>query len=139
MANVKTRSGTAAEFRVIGQMLAAGFDCYKTLVDDQSIDAVIRVPRAGRLPAYFDLQIKSSYKWSNIRGSVAHLADRSNAILALFNSASGEGFWLEAAMIRELFYAEDATSWGHIFLKTDTIEYLRAKCTLEHLKRRLSV
>lgn len=42
MANLKSRNGKAAEIRVLGEMLAAGLDCYMPLVDDQAIDAVLR-------------------------------------------------------------------------------------------------
>jgi hypothetical protein len=85
-------SRRASELQVVGQMLDAGLDCYMTLVDDQAIDAVLRVPAGARGARYYDVQIKSGRTWSAIRGRVSSLGARANAILVLHNLS----FWLEA-------------------------------------------
>jgi hypothetical protein len=69
MANPRKRHGTASEHQVMGQLIDAGIDVYQTVVDDQGIDAIVRV---ARVPSgdvqYFDLQIKSSRTWNGVRG-----------------------------------------------------------------------
>ena len=66
MANLKSRRGKASELQVIGEMLDAGLDCYLTLVDDQAIDAVLRVQLSEHSAKYFDIQIKSGRTWAAI-------------------------------------------------------------------------
>lgn len=138
MANLRSRSGRAAELAVLGEALAAGLDCYLPLVDDQAIDAILRVQGEGQLPRYFDLQIKSSRAWSGIRGAVAALARRPTAILVLVNSSSGDSFWLDARAISR-FFPERAhvTKWGDIFLNKATLSILQSSYRLEHIRRRL--
>ena len=51
----KASFGKRQEYRVIAELLARGFDVYKTLVDDQGIDCIIRFDEKR----YADVQIKA--------------------------------------------------------------------------------
>lgn len=124
MPNLKSRRGKASELQVVGQMLDAGLDCYMTLVDDQAIDAILRISTGKRAAKYFDVQIKSGRTWSAIRGKVSILGARKNAILVLNNSASGESFWLEAQTVRKLFPAT-GFDWGDVFIKKAILAKLK--------------
>lgn len=53
--------GERYEYRAISELLEHGYDVYKTLVDDQGIDCIIRKV-IGPLPKYVDLQIKARSK-----------------------------------------------------------------------------
>lgn len=124
MPNLKSRRGRASELQVVGEMLDAGLDCYMTLVDDQAIDAILRVP-VGKLGAkYFDVQVKSGRDWPAIRGKVSRLGARKNAILVLNNSRLGESFWLEAKAVRQLFPAT-GSEWGDVFIRKQTLGRLK--------------
>lgn len=124
MPNLKSRRGRASELQVVGQMLDAGLDCYLTLVDDQAIDAVLRVPSGKQGAKYFDVQVKSGRSWAAIRGKVSSLGARQNAILVLNNSASGESFWLDAKAVRQLFPAT-GFAWGDVYIRKATIPRLK--------------
>ena len=50
--------GERYEYRAISELLENGYDVYKTLVDDQGIDCVIRKD-IGNSPKYIDMQIKA--------------------------------------------------------------------------------
>ena len=52
--------GKRQEFIAIAELLRRRFDVYMTLVDDQQIDCVIRLPSSP--PSYIDLQIKARSK-----------------------------------------------------------------------------
>ncbi|NOJ92313.1 hypothetical protein HMI51_05070 [Corallococcus coralloides] len=123
MPNMRTRRGKAAELQVIGMLTQAGFDCYLTVVDDQGIDAVIRVEHPAG-PRYYDIQVKSSLSFNNIRGGIAALGKRSNALLMLFNSSTQELLWLNAKDISRRFPARGST-WGDVFLNASLVEELR--------------
>jgi len=125
MANRRSRQGRAAELQVIGLLTSEGLDCYVTVVDDQGIDAVIRASADGAA-RYFDVQIKSARSWSAIRGSIAALGTRKNALLLLFNSSSSELLWLDSKAIAKRFPATGST-WGDVFLVAETVESLRAE------------
>jgi hypothetical protein len=118
-------------------MIDAGLDCYLTLVDDQAIDAVLRVQVSEHSTRYFDIQIKSGRTWAAIRGNTDCLSTKSNAILVLYNSALGEAFWLEARAIRRLFSTTNS-SWGNIFLNGATLSLLKTY-TLPRLMRVVGV
>lgn len=115
MPNIRKRQGSASEHQVVGQLLDAGFDVYQTIVDDQGIDAVLRVPtRAGAI-RYFDLQTKSSRTWNGIRGKIAALGKRENTVLILFNSSRHECLWFDAQGIAKHFPGTGG-DWGDVFL-----------------------
>ena len=124
--------------RVMGEMLAAGLDCYATLVDDQSIDAVLRVPRESGQPRYFDVQVKSAKAWSGLRGKVAELGNRKNMILVLYNSTDLSSLWIERRAIQTLFHSS-GSKWGDIFLKSADVKKLARKYTLKRLMRLVGI
>lgn len=125
MANTRSRQGKAAELQVVGALIDGGLDCYLTVVDDQGIDAVIRAGAVGA-PRYFDVQIKSARSWAGVRGSIAMLGTRENAVLLLFNSGSRELLWLDSNAIAKRFPAT-GSSWGDVFLTQDVVAALRAE------------
>ena len=85
MPNVRKRQGTASEHQVVGQLIDAGIDVYQTVVDDQGIDAVLRVETGPKnVVRYFDLQIKSSRTWNGVRGRISALGQRANTVLIIF-------------------------------------------------------
>ena len=53
--------GERIEYVVIGELLKRGFDVYKTLVDDQQIDCIIRIEKNSKVK-YIDIQIKARSK-----------------------------------------------------------------------------
>lgn len=115
MPNVRKRQGTASEHQVVGQLLNAGFDVYQTIVDDQGIDAVLRVETRLGTVRYFDLQTKSSRTWSGIRGKIAALGRRENTVLVLFNSSTHACLWFDAEGITKHF-PRLRGGWGDVFL-----------------------
>ncbi|MFE8597328.1 hypothetical protein [Archangium violaceum] len=137
MANRRSRQGKAAELQVVGLLTDAGLDCYLTVVDDQGIDAVIRVDTAGA-PRYFDVQVKSARSWAAIRGSIAALGKRKNAVLVLFNSTSREVLWLDSAAISSRFSATGST-WGDVFLTAAMVQKFRdqGRADLSRLREHL--
>jgi len=138
--NVRKRHGTASELQVIGQLLDAGIDVYQTVVDDQGIDAVLRVPGRGGEVRYFDLQTKSSRTWSGIRGKVSALGTRTNTVLILFNSSTHECLWFDADAVANEF--SGTGRWGGIFLRKDRLTRFRREgrdkldALLRHLETR---
>ena len=52
--------GKRQEYIAVAELLKRGLDVYMTLVDDQQIDCVVRIP--GKPPRYVDLQIKARSK-----------------------------------------------------------------------------
>lgn len=138
MPNARKRQGTASEHQVVGQLLDAGFDVYQTIVDDQGIDAVLRVPTPSGLVRYFDLQTKSSRTWSGIRGKIATLGQRTNTVLILFNSSLHESLWFDSKDIAKNFPGTGG-DWGDVFLGKVQVEAFRAegRSDLTGLLRRL--
>jgi len=53
--------GERIEYVVIGELLKRGFDVYKTLVDDQQIDCILRIEKNDNVK-YIDVQIKARSK-----------------------------------------------------------------------------
>jgi hypothetical protein len=51
--------GKRQEYKAIAKLLELGFDVYQTLIDDQAIDCIIRLPGGKR---YLDIQIKARSK-----------------------------------------------------------------------------
>jgi hypothetical protein len=125
MPNIRKRRGTASEHQVVGQLLDAGIDVYQTIVDDQGIDAVLRV-QTGKTLRYFDLQIKSARTWNGIRGKISALGTRDGTVLILFNSSSHECLWFDAEAIAEHF-ADQRKRWGDVFLTAERVAEFRAQ------------
>jgi hypothetical protein len=139
MPNVRKRHGTASEHQVVGQLIDAGLDVYQTVVDDQGIDAVLRVEkRPSKRVRYFDLQIKSSRTWSGIRGHIAALGKGANTVLILFNSSTHECLWFDSEGISKHFPGT-GFDWGDIFLDKARVERFKKehRYDLEALRRRL--
>jgi hypothetical protein len=139
MTNIRKRRGVASEYQVFGQLLDAGLDVYATAVDDQGIDAVLRVESGDGAVGYFDVQMKSARSWNGIRGKISSLGGRKNTVLILFNSRSHECLWLDAAAISEHFPGT-GSQWGDVFLDKRHVEELRdeGRGELDGLARRLS-
>jgi hypothetical protein len=94
-------------------LLAAGFDTYLPLVDDQSIDGIIRVSD-GITTVYHDVQIKGAKSWGGIRCRVSRLAKGS--ILLLYCHTRRETIWLMRDDVVKHFKPTDST-WGDVFLR----------------------
>ena len=58
--------GKRQEFIAIAKLLEESFDVYRTLVDDQQIDCVIRGKR-GQEPVYIGIQVKARSKMADRR------------------------------------------------------------------------
>jgi len=127
MPNIRKRHGTASEHQVVGQLLDAGVDVYQTIVDDQGIDAVLRVETGRGEIRYFDLQIKSSRSWNGVRGKIAALGKRENAVLILFNSSTHESLWFDAEGITKQFPAGTRHDWGDVFLDKGRVTVFKAE------------
>lgn len=82
--------GKRQEYRAVAELLARKFDVYMTLVDDQGIDCVVRLP--GR--RYVDLQIKARSKsavYSSVFAAMT-FSPRSNYWFIFFTEKTGH-FW----------------------------------------------
>jgi len=139
MPNIRKRQGTASEHQVVGQLIDAGIDVYQTVVDDQGIDAVLRVETGPKnVVRYFDLQIKSSRTWSGVRGRISALGKRDNTVLILFNSSTHECLWFDAAGIAKHFPGT-GYEWGDVFLDKARVAAFKAedRDDLEKLRKNL--
>jgi hypothetical protein len=86
--------GKRQEYIAVAELLKRGFDVYMTLVDDQQIDCVVRIP--GSPPSYIDLQIKARSKTARYAGTFAALEikePREN-FLFLFYSEACDTYWV---------------------------------------------
>ncbi len=54
--------GKRQEFVAMAELLKRGFDVYDTMVDDQGIDCIIRIPKDDGSVRYLDIQIKARSK-----------------------------------------------------------------------------
>ena len=54
--------GKRQEFVAMAELLKRGFDVYDTMVDDQGIDCIIRIPKDDGSARYLDIQIKARSK-----------------------------------------------------------------------------
>lgn len=138
MPNIRKRQGTASEHQVVGQLLDAGFDVYQTIVDDQGIDAVLRVRTRSGAIRYFDLQTKSARTWNGIRGKISSLGKRDNTVLILFNSSTHQCLWFDARGIAEHF-PRNGGDWGDVFLDKARVKAfeIEGRSDLDTLRRRL--
>ena len=80
--------GQRQEYIAVAELLRRGFDVYMTLVDDQQIDCIVRLP--GSPPSYIDLQIKARSKFAKNAGTFAALEirePRENFVLLFYSEA----------------------------------------------------
>ena len=89
--------GERFEYIAISELLKKGYDVYKTLVDDQGIDCIIRKTICDK-PLYIDLQIKARSKdcipYDAGRFAAMDIKDPRENYLFLFYSE-----WLDATWI----------------------------------------
>ena len=89
--------GERYEYIAISELLKRGYDVYKTLVDDQGIDCIIR-KLVNSKPYYIDLQIKARSKecipYDAARFAAMDIKEPRNNYLFLFYSE-----WLETSWI----------------------------------------
>src|SRR5262245_11654046 len=82
--------GKRQEYVAVAELLKRGFDVYMTLVDDQQIDCIVRIP--GSPPSYIDLQIKARSKSAKYAGTFAALEirePRQNFLFLFYSEACG--------------------------------------------------
>ncbi|MGC9124177.1 MAG: hypothetical protein ACP5IB_08975 [Thermoplasmata archaeon] len=87
--------GERYEYIAISQLLMKGYDVYKTLVDDQGIDCIIRKLNDSR-PCYVDLQIKARSKDSDNPALFANIKinkPRENYVFLFFSEKLNK-FWI---------------------------------------------
>lgn len=87
--------GERYEYIAISELLKRGHDVYKTLVDDQGIDCIIRKSNNSK-PCYVDLQIKARSK--NIKNPTLFAGmkieePRENYVFLFFSEKEGT-FWI---------------------------------------------
>lgn len=86
--------GKRQEYIAIAELLRRGFDVYATLVDDQQIDCIVRLP--GAPPSYVDLQIKARSKTAQQASTFAAMEIREprENFLFLFYSEVCDTYWV---------------------------------------------
>ena len=94
-------SGKRQELAAIAELLRRGFDVYRTLVDDQRIDCVIRED-AGGAPVYVDVQIKARSRDCRPKtgGTFAALEVRNPRpnFFFIFYSEHADDYWVVPSM-----------------------------------------
>jgi hypothetical protein len=86
--------GKRQEYIAVAELLKRRFDVYMTLVDDQQIDCVVRLP--GSPPSYVDLQIKARSKNAQNASTFAAMEIREprDNFLFLFYSEACDTYWV---------------------------------------------
>ena len=86
--------GKRQEYIAVAELLKRGFDVYMTLVDDQQIDCIVRIPSTP--PRYVDLQIKARSKSAKNAGTFAAMEIRNprENFLFLFYSEACHMYWV---------------------------------------------
>jgi hypothetical protein len=86
--------GKRQEFVAVAELLKRGLDVYMTLVDDQQIDCIVRLP--GNPPSYIDLQIKARSKSAKNASTFAAMEIREprDNFLFLFYSEVCSTYWV---------------------------------------------
>ena len=86
--------GKRQEFIAVAELLKRRFDVYMTLVDDQQIDCIVRIP--GNPPSYVDLQIKARSKSAQNASTFAAMEIREPRpnFLFVFYSEACETYWV---------------------------------------------
>lgn len=98
--------GKRQEFVAFGELLKRGFDVYMTLVDDQQIDCVIRLPKKPK-PVYLDIQIKARSSQANIvsagQFSALVIKDPRENFFYIFYSEPANSYWVipSLALVKE--------------------------------------
>ncbi|MGC8618856.1 MAG: hypothetical protein ACP5UZ_09045, partial [Thermoplasmata archaeon] len=110
MANYRGKKsfGERQEYIVIAELLKGGYDVYKTLVDDQGIDCVIRKDMSNG-PRYIDLQIKALSKKTKKQNAGLFAAleisnPRENYLFVFYSE------WLDAKWIIPSLYQVEKAS-----------------------------
>jgi hypothetical protein len=86
--------GKRQEFIAIAELLKRRFDVYLTLVDDQQIDCIVRIPE--RPPRYVDLQIKARSRTAKNASTFAAMEirePRANFFFVFYSEAC-EMYWV---------------------------------------------
>lgn len=121
----KMRSGKGYELTVVGMLVGEGFDVYLPTVDDQGIDAIIRLPLDATSFKYHEVQIKGSKTWNGIRCKTGSLFP--NSILILFCATERKILWLLFDDVQAHFPTGQAVhgeTWGDVFLNADKVQVL---------------
>ena len=86
--------GKRQELIAMGGLLRQGFDVYSTMVDDQQIDCIVRLP--GDPPVYVDIQIKARSKSAKQPGTFAAMEIRKprGNFFFLFYSEAADCYWI---------------------------------------------
>lgn len=86
--------GKRQEYIAVAELLKRRFDVYMTLVDDQQIDCIVRLP--GAPPSYIDLQIKARSKIAKNASTFAamEIRDPRENFLFLFYSEACNTYWV---------------------------------------------
>lgn len=116
MAN-KMRFGKGYELTVVGTLVGEGFDVYLPTVDDQGIDAIIRLPLEAASFRYHEVQVKGAKRWSGIRCKTEALFP--NSILILYSASERKLLWFLFQDVQKHFPIDAAVhgpTWGNVFL-----------------------
>lgn len=119
------RSGKGYELTVVGMLVGEGFDVYIPTVDDQGIDAIIRLPVKSASFKHHEVQIKGSRTWSGIRCKTGSLFPSS--ILILYCAAERRILWLLFDDVQNHFPTDGAVhgeTWGNVFLNAAKVREL---------------
>lgn len=132
----KMRNGKGYEQTVFGLLTLEDFDVYAPVVDDQGIDAIIRVPQRRGQNKYFDVQIKGAQNWNGCRCKVGGLP--ANGVLIIYCNHERELLWFLSTECTMLFPPKNP-QWGDIFLTKGMVDRFRAegRGELQKLKRKL--
>ena len=78
----------------MAELLKRGYDLYMTLVDDQQIDCIVRLP--GNPPSYVDIQVKARPKEAKSAGTFSAMTIREprKNFLFLFYSEACDTYWV---------------------------------------------
>ena len=107
--------GKRQEYIAVARLLQKGFDVYMTLVDDQQIDCVVRIP--GPKPSYVDIKIKARSA-SAKQGSTFSALDIKNArenFVFIFYSEVADTYWIMPSLdlIREANVGKEGKNSGN--------------------------
>lgn len=121
----KMRSGKGYELTVVGMLVGEGFDVYLPTVDDQGIDAIIRIPLKPPSNKYYEVHIRGSRTWSGIRYDTSSLLP--NSILILYSDEDHKILWLSFDDVQRHFPPQGAIpgdTWGDVLLNRPKVQEL---------------
>ena len=137
----KMRRGKLAELRVISKLMELGLNVFYPFVDDQSVDAIIRIEKENETK-YYDLQIKSLRSYTRIIGvnkkKIEKLfnENRDNYIIIVYYILKDREEFYYLLPEQALAMMPKDPEWGDIiFKKTEREKYKHQN--LEHLAKRL--